>query len=104
MGLLGVLAGLATNNFDQNSGVTNYIIMPLSFLSGTFYSIKNLPIYFQYFNIINPFFYIIDGFRYCLTNYSDGNINFGILYITILNITLFLLCARLFNIGWKIKS
>jgi ABC-2 type transport system permease protein len=104
MGLVGVLAGLVTNNFDQNSAVTNYVIMPMSFLSGTFYSIKNLPIYFQYFNIINPFFYIIDSFRYCFINNSDGNITFGILYISFLNIILFLISAHLFNIGWKIKQ
>jgi ABC-2 type transport system permease protein len=104
MGMFGILAGLMTNNFDQNSAVTNYIIMPMSFLSGTFYSIKNLPIYFQNFNLINPFFYIIDGFRYCFINHSDGNIVFGIFYISTLNIILFLLCAHLFNIGWKIKS
>jgi ABC-2 type transport system permease protein len=104
MGMFGILAGLMTNNFDQNSAVTNYIIMPMSFLSGTFYSIKNLPIYFQIFNLINPFFYIIDGFRYCFTNHSDGNIVFGLFYIGILNLFLFILCSHLFNIGWKIKS
>jgi len=104
MALLGILAGLITNNFDQNSAITNYVIMPMSFLSGTFYSVKNLPIYFQYINAFNPFFYIIESFRYCFINHSHGNIVLGIFYIASLNVLLFLLSARLFNIGWRIKS
>ena len=104
MSLLGIIAGLATKHFDQNATITNYIITPLSFLSGTFYSIKALPLAFQRLNMINPFFYIIDSFRFCFTGNSDSNILFGMIFIFIANIALFIISSKLFDIGWRIKS
>lgn len=104
MGQIGIISGIFAESFDQNSAITNYLIMPLSFLSGTFYSIKQLPSFLQSFNYFNPFFYMIDGFRYCLTNYSDSNINFAILFLVLSNFVLFFLASFLFNIGWRIKN
>lgn len=104
LGQLGILAGIITNNFDQNAAITNYFITPLSFLSGTFYSVKHLPSGLQTVNILNPFFYIIDGFRYCLTNYADGNIVFGMILLLLINILLFLLLVKLLNSGWRVKG
>ena len=104
MSLLGIISGLSTKNFDQNATVNNYVIMPLSFLSGTFYSITSLPIALQKLNLINPFFYIIDSFRYCFTGNTHGNILFGMVFIFTANIILFLITSRLFDIGWRIKS
>lgn len=104
MAKLGILAGLIANGFDQMAALTNYIIMPLSFLSGTFYSVKNLPIILQYINHVNPFFYIIDGFRYCFTDVADGNITVGILLLITSNIVTFYITAHLINIGWRLKS
>jgi len=74
LGKLGILSGMIANSFDQHSAITSYLITPLSFLSGTFYSVKDLPQILQQINLLNPFFYMIDGFRYCLTNQADGNI------------------------------
>jgi len=104
LGQLGIISGLISNTFDQHSAVTNYLITPLSFLSGTFYSVKQLPEFFQYVNLLNPFFYIIDGFRYCLTNHADSNIISGMAFLVVANILIFLLLVRLINIGWRIKS
>lgn len=104
LGQLGILAGIMANTFDQSSAITSYLITPLSFLSGTFYSVKKLPEFLQSVNLFNPFFYMIDGFRYSLTDYADGNIAIGIVMILATNIALFVLLVRLFNIGWRIKS
>lgn len=104
LGQIGILAGIMANTFDQSSAITSYLITPLSFLSGTFYSVKKLPEILQNLNLFNPFFYMIDGFRYSLTSYSDGNIMFGVIMLTAANVLLFVLLVHLFNIGWRIKS
>lgn len=101
---LGTLSSQITENFDQNSTISSYIIVPLSFLSGTFYSIHDLPNWMKYVNLGNPFFYIIDGFRYSLIGESDGNIMFGMIYIFFLNFIVTLLVIKIFNSGWRIKS
>lgn len=103
LGQIGILAGMMANTFDQSAAITSYLITPLSFLSGTFYSVKKLPLFLQQINCINPFFYMIDGFRYSLTNYADGSIMLGIGMIACTNILLFVLLVHLFNIGWRIK-
>jgi len=104
MSILGIVAGLISNSFDHMAAVTNYVIMPLSFLSGTFYSVKSLPWFLQYVNHVNPFFYIIDGFRYCFTDVADSNISTGVLMIGVSNILLFYLTTYLINIGWRLKG
>ena len=104
MAKLGIVAGLISNSFDQMAALTNYVIMPLSFLSGTFYSVKSLPWFLQYVNHVNPFFYIIDGFRYCFTDVSDSNITLGISMLTVSNIILFYITTYLINIGWRLKG
>jgi ABC-2 type transport system permease protein len=104
MALLGMLGGVYAQGFDQLSAFTNYIITPLSFLSGTFYSIAALPPFFQTISHINPFFYMIDGFRYAMTGYHDGSITIGIATLTILNMLLWLLVQHLFAKGWRMKS
>jgi ABC-2 type transport system permease protein len=104
LGQFGILTGLIANSFDQNAAIYSYIITPLSFLSGTFYSFKNLPLIFQQVNQLNPFFYIIDGFRYCLTNQGDSNITIGITFLSLANILIFLLLVRLINRGWRLKN
>lgn len=104
LGQIGLFTGIYANTFDQNGAITSYIITPLSFLSGTFYSIKALPDIFQTINLCNPFFYIIDGFRYCLTNHSDGSILFGASFLLGLNIACFFGLRYLLDIGWRIKT
>jgi ABC-2 type transport system permease protein len=104
LGQLGIIAGMIANSFDQFSAFTSYIITPLSFLSGTFYSVKDLPEFVQIINLFNPFFYMIDGFRYSLTDHVDGNIEFGMIALFVSNVLVFMLLVRLLNIGWRIKS
>ncbi|AVP88157.1 multidrug ABC transporter permease [Candidatus Phycorickettsia trachydisci] len=104
MGLVGILTGLISETFDQNTAMTNYVIGPLSFLSGTFYSIEKLPHFFQIFNHFNPFFYMIDGFRYSLTGVHDSNIHIGVAILISFNTILFLVLKHLIDIGWKLKN
>jgi len=104
LALIGVLTGIWSQTFDQLSAITNYIITPLSFLSGTFYSIKQLPEFWYHVCHFNPFFYMIDGFRYAMTGYTDGTVGLGMLVLTGVNIALWALTAWLFNKGYRLKT
>jgi len=104
LGSLGFIAGLWAEKFDHTATVTNFIITPLSFLSGVFYSIDKLPELFQIISHINPFFYMIDGFRYGFLGKSDGSITIGLIYLTILSIVLWYVGFFLYKKGYKIKS
>ena len=104
LGALGIIAGLWAEKFDHMATVTNFIIIPLSFLSGTFYSIERLPEVLQVISKANPFFYMIDGFRYGFLGVNDGNINIGIVFLFIGNITAILICMRIFKKGYRLKS
>ena len=104
LGTLGFITGQYALKFDHTATVTNFIIIPLSFLSGVFYSIERLPVFFQSISKINPFFYIIDIMRFGFLGVSDGSIKFGLIYLTILSFTLWFLCYYLYKIGWKLKS
>jgi len=101
---LGLLAGIFAETFDQMAAITSYIITPLAFLSGTFYSINNLPQFWQYVSHANPFFYMIDGFRYSMTGHHDGNLATGMSVIIIANILLFAITYKLVKAGYRIKS
>ena len=76
-----MIAGLWAEKFDHMATITNFIIIPLSFLSGTFYTIDRLPSFLQVVSKVNPFFYMIDGFRYSFIEKSDGSIFVGIIYL-----------------------
>ncbi|MFO0388455.1 MAG: ABC transporter permease [Alphaproteobacteria bacterium] len=104
MALLGVLAGVWSNGFDQLSAITNYIVTPLAFLSGTFYSIKQLPEFWYWVCHINPFFYMIDGFRYAMTGYTDGTIITGMLVLTGINVVLWVATVWMFKKGYRLKT
>jgi ABC-2 type transport system permease protein len=104
LALLGLLTGIWSNSFDQLSAITNYIITPLSFLSGTFYSIKQLPDFWYKVSHYNPFFYMIDGFRYALTDYSDGSVKTGIAVLIITNLVLWYLAKELITRGYRLKT
>ncbi len=71
MGALGIVAGLWAEKFDQLATFQNFLVMPLTFLSGTFYSIHSLPPFWQTISHLNPLFYVVDGFRYGFFGYSD---------------------------------
>ncbi len=104
LALLGILTGIWAQSFDQLSAITNYIITPLSFLSGTFYSIKQLPEFWYNVCHFNPFFYMIDGFRYATVGYTDGTIETGMLVMTITNIALWVITMTLFSKGYRLKT
>lgn len=104
LALLGILTGIWSQSFDQLSAITNYIITPLSFLSGTFYSIKQLPAIWYNICHFNPFFYMIDGFRYATVGYTDGTIVTGMVVMTITNIALWSITSILFSRGYRLKS
>jgi len=101
---LGIIVGLWADKFDNMASATNFIIVPLSFLSGTFYSIERLPVFLKNVSELNPFFYIIDGFRYGFLGVADGSIKFGILYLIVLNCITWFAAYILFKKGYKIKS
>ena len=103
LGAVGFIAGLWAEKFDHMASVTNFIIIPLSFLSGTFYSIDRLPYILQKISEINPFFYMIDGFRYGFIGVSDGSIRFGLIYLALLSIICWFLAYFLYKKGYKIK-
>jgi len=104
LGALGFITGLWAEKFDHTATITNFIITPLSFLSGVFYSIERLPDFFQSISKINPFFYIIDICRFGFLGASDGSIGFGLIYLVILSIIVWLMSYYLYKIGYKIKS
>ena len=104
MGSLGIIVGLYADKFDQMSTVTNFIIVPLSFLSGTFYSIDRLPEFLKIVSNYNPFFHMIDGFRYSFIGQLDGSITFGIGLLTLLSLGITYFAYLLVDKGYKIKS
>ena len=104
LGALGIIAGLWAEKFDHMATITNFVIVPLSFLSGTFYTIDRLPDFLQSISKANPFFYMIDGFRYSFIGTSDGSILVGLIYLFILSISIWFIAYLLYKKGYKIKS
>lgn len=101
---LGVLAGLWSDKFDHMAAFTNFIITPLTFLSGTFYSVESLPPMWHGLAKYNPFFYMIDGFRYGFIGQADGNVTVGLVTISGINIILLVMVYVMLRTGYKIKS
>ena len=109
LSLLGLLSSIWADKFDHNAAVTNFVIAPLSLLSGTFYIIDNLAPAFQSISRANPFFYIISGFRFGFLGQSDiGNTNAAVLHsaaaLLLLNFTLGAITYAVLRSGWKLKS
>lgn len=104
LAFLGVLVSIWAEKFDHNAAVTNFIITPLTLLSGTFYAITALSPPFQAISHANPFFYVISGFRYGFVAAADTDVTRGVVILVLCNIALGVLCYRLLINGWKIKS
>lgn len=109
LSLLGLVASLWAEKFDHNAAVTNFVVAPLSLLSGTFYVISNLSPLFQTISRANPFFYIISGFRFGFLGQSDiGNTNHAVIGAAIglglLNLAFGWVTYLLLKSGWKLKS
>jgi ABC-2 type transport system permease protein len=104
LGALGVIAGLWAEKFDQLAAFQNFVIMPMTFLSGVFYSIHSLPAGWQQVSHLNPFFYMIDGFRYGFFGVSDVSpwLSLGIVGTALLAVSA--IAIHLLRIGYKIRG
>ncbi|AOH84005.1 multidrug ABC transporter permease [Sphingomonas panacis] len=104
LSLLGVLTSIWAQKFDHAAAVTNFVVAPLSLLSGTFYSVDRLAPAFRAFSHANPFFYIISGFRYGFLGTADSPVLVGSLVVLGVDVVLFVLCYQLLARGWRLKS
>ena len=109
MAFVGVISSIWAETFDHNAAITNFVIQPLSLLSGTFYVIDNLAPAFQSISRVNPFFYVISGFRYGFLGRSDiGSTNEAVLHgglgLGLLNLVLGVVLYQMLRSGWKLKS
>ena len=102
--LMGILVGIYCNKFDQMSAVNNFIITPLSFLSGTFYSISRLPYPFEQITLFNPIFWLMDGVRFAAIGEMESNFYNCIGGIFLINMTLFCFVWRWFSCGHYLKN
>ncbi len=104
LGTLGLIAGLWAEKFDQLAAFQNFVIMPMTFLSGVFYSIHSLPAFWQGVSHLNPFFYMIDGFRYGFFGQSDVSPWLSLAIVAVALVTASALALHLLRIGYKIRS
>ena len=104
MSALGMMTGIWAEKFDHVSTVTNFIVLPLSFLSGTFFTIQRFPETLQTLSHFNPFFYLIDGFRYGFTGHADGSVMIGLGVMIGANLAAWTGCFLMFNAGYKLKA
>jgi len=104
LSLLGIVGGIWSVKFDHIAAVTNFVVTPLAFLSGTFYSIERLPHAAQVAAHLNPFFYMIDGVRYGVTGHADGSLAAGVLVMAGVNAALWALSTWMFATGYRLKA
>ncbi len=104
LGTLGLIAGLWAEKFDQLAAFQNFIIMPMTFLSGVFYSIHSLPTFWQQISHLNPFFYMIDGFRYGFFGVSDTSPWLSLFIVGSALLAVAGLAVHLLRIGYKIRG
>ena len=104
LALLGVLTGIWADKFDHAAAVTNFVIQPLTLLSGTFYAIDKVSPAMRTISHLNPFFYIIDGFRFGFLGVSDGLAWQGAAVLLTVNVVLWVVCYRILKSGWRLKA
>ena len=104
LGSVGFIAGLWAEKFDHTATVTNFVITPLSFLSGVFYSTNKLPEFFQTISYINPFFYMIDGFRFGFFGKSDVSPYFSLGVVALFFIVLSFITIRMLKSGFILRN
>lgn len=104
LGAMGVIAGLWAEKFDQLAAFQNFVIMPMTFLSGVFYSIHSLPTFWQQVSHLNPFFYMIDGFRYGFFGHSDASpwLSLGVVATSLVVVSA--IALHLLRTGYKIRG
>lgn len=104
LALIGVLTSIWAEKFDHAAAVTNFVVAPLTLLSGTFYSVESLAPSFRLISHLNPFFYVISGFRYGFLGVADSPVLLGSVVVVAIDIVLGLVCYHLLKTGWKLKS
>jgi len=104
LALLGVIGGIWSDKFDQMAMVQNFIVMPLTFLSGTFFAVNQLPEHWQFICHLNPVFYMIDGFRYGFVGVADSSLATGIVVLLAANSVLLGVAYALFHTGYKLRA
>jgi ABC-2 type transport system permease protein len=104
LSFLGLMTSIWADKFDHAAAVTNFVVTPLSLLSGTFYSVEQLSPTFRAISHANPFFYVISGFRHGFLGVTDSPLAVGALGLLLLNVVLWGLCYALLKSGWKIKN
>ena len=104
LSFLGLMTSIWADKFDHAAAVTNFVVTPLSLLSGTFYSVEQLSPTFRAISHANPFFYVISGFRHGFLGVTDSPLAVGAVGLLLLNIVLWALCYGLLKSGWKIKN
>ncbi len=104
LALLGILTGIWADKFDHAAAVTNFVVQPLTLLSGTFYAIDRVSPAMKLLSHANPFFYIIDGFRFGFLGVADGLALQGAIVIGVIDVVLWALCYRLLKSGWRLKA
>lgn len=103
MGGLGLIGGILAQKFDQMAAITNFVVTPLSFLSGTFYSIEALPPFFRAISHANPIFYLIDGARYGFTGVSDADPRLGLTFCALTVAAICFTAWALLRSGYRMK-
>ena len=103
MAALGMIAGLWAEKFDHMATITNFIVTPLTFLSGTFYALSALPPFWQGLAQLNPFFYMIDGFRSGFIGFAETNHHVGLIMIAVIDVILVTLAWVMLKTGYKTK-
>jgi ABC-2 type transport system permease protein len=104
LGTFGIIAGIWADRFDQMAVFQNFIIMPLSFLSGVFYSIHSLPPFWQKISQINPFFYMIDGFRYGFFGQGDISPWISLSIVGTSFLVLAMITLKMLKSGYKLRA
>lgn len=102
--VIGFLGGVWAETYDQSKAITNFFVVPLIYLSGTFYSSKILPSYLGYLMSLNPFFYYVDGVRYAFIGYGETSPTIGIALLAVINATLWMVAVRVVDSGYRLKS
>lgn len=103
LGTMGIIAGIWADKYDQLASFQNFLIMPATFLSGVFYTIHSLPAFWQRVSEFNPFFYLVDGFRYGFFGHSDVNPWISFCIVSIFFLLLALLAVHLLQKGYKLR-
>ena len=104
MSFAGIIAGIWANKFDELAAITNFVVQPLTFLSGTFYSVDRLPAPFDVIAGFNPVFYTIDGFRYGMVGIADRPLLTGLVCLLAVNFVLVIFCYKALHSGYRLKS